>query len=193
MPHLRSAPSLYIVKSDVLEKTEVTYIELSSATYKAFRRLSHPLTVTSTSSHSSSHGGERSRPRRRCRYDISLQPQQHSTYYLHTGSGIGRQVALAFSSRGISAIVCADINESAARKTAEECLALKPEGVPELATHPLQCDVTDEASVQRMVDETVRLCGRIDHFVNTAGVRCFFFFSLSPFHYLMHDENASLT
>ncbi|KAI4118666.1 MAG: hypothetical protein LQ345_001321, partial [Seirophora villosa] len=71
------------------------------------------------------------------------------------GSGIGRQVALAFSSRGISAIVCADINESAARKTTEECLTLKPEGVPELTTHPLQCDVTDEASVQRMVHETI--------------------------------------
>lgn len=86
------------------------------------------------------------------------------------GSGIGRQVALALASRGVDTIVCADLNEEAARKTAEECTPRKPAQVGELKTHVIQFDVTDEDSVQHMVDETKKLCGRIDHFVNTAGV-----------------------
>ena len=88
----------------------------------------------------------------------------------NVGSGVGRQVALALSSRGISTIVCADLNEEAARKTASECLLVKPTEVPDLSANVIQFDVTDEDSVQRMVNETKRLCGRIDHFINTAGV-----------------------
>ncbi|KAL8706780.1 MAG: hypothetical protein Q9201_000206 [Fulgogasparrea decipioides] len=84
------------------------------------------------------------------------------------GSGIGRQVALALASRGANTIVCADMNETAAQKSAEDCLAQKMD--PDLKTHVVQFNVTDEESVQHMVDETKRLCGRIDHFVNTAGI-----------------------
>lgn len=87
-----------------------------------------------------------------------------------TGSGIGRQVALAMASRGMNTIVCADLNLESARSTAHECMARKASSAPKFEAHALQFDVTDEASVQHMVDETNRRFGRIDHFVNTAGV-----------------------
>lgn len=87
-----------------------------------------------------------------------------------TGSGIGRQVALAMASRGMNAIVCADLNLESARATAHECTARKATSAPEFEAHALRFDVTDEASVQHMVDETKTRFGRIDHFVNTAGV-----------------------
>jgi len=74
------------------------------------------------------------------------------------------------ASRGMNTIVCADINLEAADSTANEChTRLRPKGT-ELKTYFLEFDVTDEKSVQHMVDETKRLFGRIDHFVNTAGV-----------------------
>ena len=74
------------------------------------------------------------------------------------------------ASRGMNTIVCADINLEAARSTALECLIGKTSQTTVIKTHAIQFDVKDEASVQRLVDETKNLYGRIDHFVNTAGV-----------------------
>jgi len=77
---------------------------------------------------------------------------------------------LAMASRGMNTIVCADLKFAAACSTARECLERKATQTTEFKIRVLQFDVTDEASVQHMVDETKRLFGRIDHFVNTAGV-----------------------
>ncbi len=49
--------------------------------------------------------------------------------------------------------------------TSRKAIAQAPAGVTMLA-----CDVTDEASVTRLVDEVVRRAGRIDLVVNNAGV-----------------------
>jgi len=74
------------------------------------------------------------------------------------------------ASRGMNTLVCADINLVAAGLTGRECLKRKAMQTTKFQIRALQCDVTDEKSVQHMVDETKRLYGRIDHFVNTAGV-----------------------
>ncbi|MCU1647679.1 MAG: 3-oxoacyl-(acyl-carrier-protein) reductase [Nocardia sp.] len=74
--------------------------------------------------------------------------------------GIGLAVAQLFHEHG-AAVVLADIHESGAR-TAAELVGARAIGVG--------CDVTDEDSVQRLVDEAVRWSGRLDVFVNNAGV-----------------------
>lgn len=74
------------------------------------------------------------------------------------------------ASRGMNTIVCADINLEAARSTVSQCEMRKAVQTTRFETYAMQFDVTDETSVQHMVDETKKLFGRIDHFVNTAGV-----------------------
>jgi NAD(P)-dependent dehydrogenase (short-subunit alcohol dehydrogenase family) len=84
------------------------------------------------------------------------------------GSGIGRDVAIAFAIEGARAVVFADLNEEAAYEAALES--------QELAKHPeykhltLKVDVTDEKSVRNMVGLAVAAFGRIDYSVNSAGV-----------------------
>ena len=74
-------------------------------------------------------------------------------------SGIGREIAMTFASRGANTLVCAEISQI---RKAESC--------EELEAHALKVDTRDEASVQHMVDKTTSLFGRIDYFVSTAGV-----------------------
>ena len=87
-----------------------------------------------------------------------------------TGSGIGREVALTLASRGAHTVVCADINLEAAKQTAEQSQSCKAGHVTDYKVHALHVDVRDESSVGQMVDEAKSLFGRIDYFVNTAGV-----------------------
>lgn len=79
-----------------------------------------------------------------------------------SGRGIGRGIALAFAGAGADIVCCArtvaDI-ESAADQ-------IRAMGRRALA---IQCDVTDEDQVQKLVDETVRQFGRVDILVNNAG------------------------
>ena len=86
------------------------------------------------------------------------------------GSGIGREVALTLASRGAHAVICADINLEAAKQTAEKSQSCKAGHVTEYKVHALHVDVRDEGSVGQTVDEAKSLFGRIDYFVNTAGV-----------------------
>lgn len=58
----------------------------------------------------------------------------------------------------------------AARETAEMSHSRKPERLTDYKAHALQVDVREESSVQEMVDKAKSLFGRIDYFVNTAGV-----------------------
>ena len=87
-----------------------------------------------------------------------------------TGSGIGREVALTLASRGAHTLVCADINLEAAKQTAEKSQSCKAGNITDYKVHALHVDVRDESSVGQMVDEVISLFGRIDYFVNTAGV-----------------------
>jgi NAD(P)-dependent dehydrogenase (short-subunit alcohol dehydrogenase family) len=79
------------------------------------------------------------------------------------GRGIGRQSALAFARRGASVVV-ADIDPGAAKSASDE---IADEG---LESCSLECDVSDEASVESMVAATVRRYGRLDFAHNNAGI-----------------------
>lgn len=83
--------------------------------------------------------------------------------------GIGRAIALELA-RGGANVVCVATTEDNARKTADECAAAA--SAAGLATKflALGCDVSDSASVARVVDETVAKCGAVDILVNNAGI-----------------------
>ena len=84
---------------------------------------------------------------------------------LVTGAGgaIGRESALRLAREGASVAV-ADVRLAAAQETVS---LLEAEGHEALA---LECDVRDEASVERMVAGCIERFGRIDLLHNNAGV-----------------------
>lgn len=77
-------------------------------------------------------------------------------------------MAFAFAEDGVSAIAFADLDEGKAGKVAEKSKSLATNA--DYRTIVLAVDVTDPTSVQHMVDETIRVFGRIDYNVNAAGV-----------------------
>ena len=83
-----------------------------------------------------------------------------------TGSaqGFGAGIAGYLASEG-AAVVIADMNYNGAQATAEQLS--KEYGVPTLA---LSANVSDEASVKNMIEETVLNFGGLDVFVNNAGI-----------------------
>jgi NAD(P)-dependent dehydrogenase (short-subunit alcohol dehydrogenase family) len=78
------------------------------------------------------------------------------------GSGIGRATALMLGARGASVVV-ADVDEASARQTAEQIGA-------DARTSAVHADVSDPASVERMVTSTVERFGALDWACNIAGV-----------------------
>lgn len=81
-----------------------------------------------------------------------------------TGSaqGIGRAIALGLAKEGAKVVV-ADLQSEKGKSVAEEISALGSEG------HSVEVDVSKEASVKRLVDESLKRFGRIDILVNNAG------------------------
>jgi NAD(P)-dependent dehydrogenase (short-subunit alcohol dehydrogenase family) len=88
----------------------------------------------------------------------------HGKTILITGaaSGIGRATALIFAREGAN-VVCADINETGVKETAEQVNAI---GSQALA---LTIDVTRRAAVNDMVGLALNGFGRIDFLFNSAG------------------------
>lgn len=78
-------------------------------------------------------------------------------------SGIGRASAIAFAREG-ARVVVADQNEQAGKETAA---AIAAEGHE---AHFIAVDVSREADIQRMVEETVSRWGSIDILFNNAGI-----------------------
>ena len=76
--------------------------------------------------------------------------------------GIGRAVAIAFATRNGRVAV----SYRAHREGAEETISLMPGG-PHL---PIQADVTDPESVERMIDTAASTLGGLDIVVNNAGI-----------------------
>lgn len=76
------------------------------------------------------------------------------------GSGIGRALAERLAREGASAVVCADMNAETARETARSL-----GGVGSTAT----LDVSDEAAVNALIEDTERSLGGIDLLVSNAG------------------------
>src|SRR5207247_2747702 len=80
------------------------------------------------------------------------------------GSGMGLATAEAFAAAG-AAVALVDINQPAVRGIAEQIVAAGHKAIA------ITCDVTDEAQVKRMVEETVSVFGRLDPAFNNAGVQ----------------------
>src|SRR4051812_31438328 len=74
-------------------------------------------------------------------------------------SGIGREIARAFSAIGASVCVC-DINEKALDTAAKD--------IPGLKT--IVCDVSKRNEIERMVASAVEVLGGLDVLVNNAGI-----------------------
>jgi NAD(P)-dependent dehydrogenase (short-subunit alcohol dehydrogenase family) len=72
--------------------------------------------------------------------------------------GIGKAMAVAFIEQGARGIVLADLNQKQVEATAAE-----------LGCTGQVCDVTQEASVQTLVDSTLKQYGQIDLFCSNAG------------------------
>lgn len=78
-------------------------------------------------------------------------------------SGIGRATARAFAREGYTTIL-ADVHEEQGRDAEAECAR---EGA---SCRFIQCDVSDEGSVQRLVSEIISNFGRLDAAFNNAGI-----------------------
>ncbi|MBV1698707.1 MAG: SDR family oxidoreductase [Hyphomicrobiales bacterium] len=78
------------------------------------------------------------------------------------GSGIGRATALIFAREGAN-VVCADINQSAARETAD---AVDAKGARALA---LTTDVTRREQVSAMAEKAIAAFGGVQFLFNSAG------------------------
>jgi NAD(P)-dependent dehydrogenase (short-subunit alcohol dehydrogenase family) len=78
-------------------------------------------------------------------------------------TGIGRAVAVAFAAHG-AGVSIGDVNEQGARET----LDLVKQAGGDAVFVP--ADVSDEADVQHLVDQTVRHFGRLDYAFNNAGI-----------------------
>lgn len=79
-------------------------------------------------------------------------------------SGMGLATARAFAEAG-AAVALADVNDDAVHSIAEELAA---EGHKAQA---IRCDVTDEAQIAAMVEQTVSTFGRLDAAFNNAGIQ----------------------
>jgi NAD(P)-dependent dehydrogenase (short-subunit alcohol dehydrogenase family) len=79
-------------------------------------------------------------------------------------SGLGLATAQAFADAGAS-VVMADWNEKAVQAAAQE---IADKGHQTLA---IRCDVSDDADVEAMVQQTVSKFGRLDAAYNNAGVQ----------------------
>ena len=84
-----------------------------------------------------------------------------------TGSsrGIGKAIALCMADEGCKVVVNSRASAAAAKEVASEVEQRNPGG-----GMAVQADVTREADVVAMVEETTRRYGRIDILVNNAGI-----------------------
>jgi short-subunit dehydrogenase len=78
-------------------------------------------------------------------------------------SGIGRETALAFARRG-AVVMAVARREALLKQLASECQATSPR-----STY-LSGDLGERGFAERIVDETVARCGRLDVLVNNAAV-----------------------
>ncbi|KAJ5999342.1 hypothetical protein N7451_007152 [Penicillium sp. IBT 35674x] len=82
------------------------------------------------------------------------------------GSGIGRQICIAYAQAGCSAIALADVNLEGVNETIS-LIKAKESNTKTLA---LETNVADATSVRNMVAQTVKAFGSIDYAANVAGI-----------------------
>lgn len=88
---------------------------------------------------------------------------------LITGSatGVGRAAAIRFATEGYDVVVNYSRSQSEAEQTVADCAAAGAK------TLLVQCDVSDEPAVQKMVEETKAEFSRLDVLVNNAAMTHF--------------------
>jgi 3-hydroxybutyrate dehydrogenase len=86
------------------------------------------------------------------------------TFITGAARGIGYEVAKKFAENGAK-VVLTDLNKTAVEEAAE---SLRNEGLEAVG---LKCDVTSEAEVKAVLDETVNRFGRLDILINNAGLQ----------------------
>jgi 3-oxoacyl-[acyl-carrier protein] reductase len=79
------------------------------------------------------------------------------------GNGIGKEAVLTFAHAGAK-VVIADFDEKAGNSTLEELFMIGGEGIF------VKVDVSDQDSVQNMVEKAISTYGKIDILVNNAGI-----------------------
>ncbi|KAI0379495.1 NAD(P)-binding protein [Hypomontagnella monticulosa] len=82
--------------------------------------------------------------------------------------GIGKETAFAFAEAGVKGVMFADINEQGAQDAGGESKKYATNEQYRFAV--VKVDITDEASVQNMVDAAVKEFGRIDYNINSAAI-----------------------
>jgi len=94
-----------------------------------------------------------------------MQDSMKEKVVLITGgsSGIGKALAFAFGRAGATVVICARRADSL--KTASE--ELNQAGIPNLT---VPADVSQEADIRHLIDETIRQYGRLDILINNAGI-----------------------
>ncbi|KAI7559322.1 hypothetical protein D0864_14029 [Hortaea werneckii] len=80
-------------------------------------------------------------------------------------SGIGQATAVSFAKEGCSQIVIADRNVTGLDETHSRVR----EAAPNCSVLSVQTDVSDQASVQALIDKAVETFGRLDYVCNSAG------------------------
>lgn len=92
-----------------------------------------------------------------------FQFENKATLITGAGSGIGLTTARAFAEAG-AAVALADMNEQAVKSAVDELTAAGHKAIA------IRCDVTNEAQVASMVEQTVTTFGRLDVAYNNAGM-----------------------
>ncbi|KAI7361534.1 NAD(P)-binding protein [Hortaea werneckii] len=80
-------------------------------------------------------------------------------------SGIGQATAVSFAKEGCSQIVIADRNVNGLNETHSRV----QEAAPSCSVLSVQTDVSDQESVQALIDKAVETFGRLDYVCNSAG------------------------
>jgi 3-oxoacyl-[acyl-carrier protein] reductase len=92
-----------------------------------------------------------------------MQLSNQTAFVTGAGSGLGREIALAFAREG-ARVMATDVNVKAAAETAAACAA----ATAGAAAFP--CDVSDSRSVQQAFARLDEVFGAIDVLVNNAGI-----------------------
>ncbi|RMY87749.1 hypothetical protein D0861_05182 [Hortaea werneckii] len=82
-------------------------------------------------------------------------------------SGIGQATAVSFAKEGCPQIVIADRNVNGLNETHSSV----QEAAPNCSVLSVQTDVSDQDSVQALINKAVETFGRLDYVCNSAGIR----------------------
>ena len=92
-----------------------------------------------------------------------MQLSNRTAFVTGAGSGLGREIALAFAREG-ARVMATDVNAGSATETAAACAAATP------GAESCRCDVSDSRSVKQAFAHMDEAFGPLDVLVNNAGI-----------------------